>query len=72
MRVVRVPAASPDDQAAKVRAAVGAVWAGLAERGAEGKRRCRARRQAEVEPLLAAVPQLGGDGAHVVPVRESV
>ncbi len=58
--------------AAKVRAAVGAFFAGLAERAAEVRRRCRTRLQAEVARLLAEASQIVSEDIHVGPVRESV
>lgn len=58
--------------AAKVREAVGAFFAGLADRAAEVQRRCRTKLQAEVELLLEEASQIVSRAAHVVPVRESV
>jgi len=58
--------------AAKVREAVGAFFAGLAERAAEVKRRCRTRLQAEVDLLLAKASRVVRVDDHVVPIRESV
>jgi transposase len=58
--------------AAKVRAAVGAFFARLAERAAEVRQRCRTVLQAEVEALLVEASQIVRGATHVVPVRESV
>jgi transposase len=58
--------------AAKVSAAVGAFFAGLADRAEEVTRRCRTALQAEVVRLLAEASQIVSEDSHVVPVRESV
>ena len=93
LRLVRLPAYSPDDNAvehlwawareevtattcfgtaAAVRAAVGPCFASLAERAAEGTRRCRTALQAEATPLLAELSRMLHVSAHAVPVREFV
>ena len=93
LRLVRLPAYSPDynaaehlrawvrqeatattcfGTAAKVGAAVGRFFAGLAERADEVKRRCRAALQAEAAAALTKLTQALSHHEHANPTREAV
>jgi len=58
--------------AAKVREHLDRFFAGLAERIAEVKQRCRRELQAQADALMAAANQMCNEDNHAVPTLESV
>lgn len=58
--------------AAKVREHIDRFFAGLAERIAEVKQRCRRELQAQADALMAAANQMCNQANHAVPTLESV